>query len=57
MPHTTPTSVVVAWLVAVFGAVAILVGPITPYLLAFEVVGVVTFLVGAGVLAYTFFRR
>lgn len=57
MPHTAPTSVVVAWLVAVLGALAILVGPITPYLLEFEVVGVITFLVGAGVLAYTFFRR
>ena len=56
MPRTTPTSVVVAWSVAVLGAVAIVVGPITPYLLVFEVVGVTTCLVACVVLAVTFFR-
>jgi len=46
-----------AWLVAVLGAIAILISPITPWVLSVELVGVVTCLVASGVLAAVFFRR
>jgi hypothetical protein len=52
-----PAVATVAWLVAVLGAVAILVSPITPAVLLVELMGVVTCLVASGVLAAVYFRR
>ena len=46
-----------AWVVAVLGAAAILVGPITPWLLPVELAGMITCLVASSVLAALFFRH
>lgn len=54
-PAITPTTV--AWVMAVLGAVAILVGPITPWVLVVECVGMVVCLVASSVLAAIFFRE
>ncbi|HEX5811264.1 MAG TPA: hypothetical protein VFY38_04120 [Pseudonocardia sp.] len=53
--HRPATTVV--WLVAVLGAGAVLISPITPAALLVELVGVVTCLVASAVLAAMFFRR
>ena len=55
LPSSSTTAA--AWLVAVFGAAAILIGPITPWMLPVELVGVITCLAASGVLAALFFRR
>ena len=47
----------VAWLVAVLGAGAEFISPITSSALLVEIVGVVTCLVASAVLAAMFFRR
>ncbi len=56
MLQSTSRPVIVAWLIAVLGALTILVSPITPYLLVLEVAGVATCVV-AGVLAAVSARR
>ncbi|MDT0351252.1 hypothetical protein RM445_17120 [Pseudonocardia sp. DSM 45834] len=50
-------STTAAWLVAVFGAAAMLIGPITPWMLPVVLVGMVTCLLASGVLAALFFRH
>lgn len=51
-PATTVT-----WFVAVLGAGAVLISPITPVALLVDVLGLATCVVASGVLAATFFRR
>jgi hypothetical protein len=46
-----------AWLVAVLGAAAILVGPITPWVLLVEAVGMITCIVASGALTALFLRH
>jgi hypothetical protein len=46
-----------AWLVAVFGAAAIFVGPITPWVPLVEAVGMITCIGASGVLTTLFFRH
>ena len=53
--HRPATTVV--WLVAVLGAGAVLISPITPAALLVELVGVVICLVASALLAAMFFRR
>jgi hypothetical protein len=50
-------STTAAWLVAVFGAAAMLIGPITPWMLPVVLAGMVTCVVASGVLAALFFRQ
>jgi hypothetical protein len=56
-PSPSSTTTTTAWLVAVLGALAILVGPITPWMLPVELVGIVICLAASGVLAALFFRQ
>jgi len=46
-----------AWLVAVLGAAAILVGPITPWVPLVELAGAITCAGASGVLTTLFFRH
>ena len=58
MSHQEPTRAGVAlWVVAVVGAVAVLLGPLTPWVLAIEVAGLAVCLVAATALAVWFVQR
>ena len=57
MINSASGSATVAWCVAVLGAVAVLVGPLTPWMFAVELLGAVTCLVASGVLAVVYFRH
>ena len=57
MTNSVPGSATASWCVAVLGAVAVLVGPLTPWGLLVEVLGAVTCLVASGVLAVVYFRH
>jgi len=57
MINPAPGSATAAWCVAVLGAVAVLVGPLTPWGLLIELLGAVICLVASGVLAVVYFRH
>jgi hypothetical protein len=53
----SPPATSVAWLVAVLGAAAVLLSPITPWVVPVELAGGIICVVASGVLAAAFFRH